>query len=132
MTNTPSQYNKNNPFLASLKNKWRLSKIGSQKNTHHLVIDFSNSGIEYHVGDSVAIFPQHDPELVQLTLDYLQATGNELVHDKHATNPLPLREVLTSKANITEVTRKLLMEIEKKQSDLEKKGSYSELIVTRT
>ena len=51
-------YGKENPFLASLKERRWLSKPGSGKNTYHIVLDLHGSGYTYQAGDSIGIFPE--------------------------------------------------------------------------
>jgi sulfite reductase (NADPH) flavoprotein alpha-component len=49
-----------------------------------VTLDISGTGIRYQPGDRCAILPENDPQLVQLTLDALHATGDE---------PIPLNAV---------------------------------------
>ncbi len=114
-------YNKQNPFLATLVERYPLSKAGSNKHTHHLSLDISGSQLNYQVGDSIAVFPQHDPLLVERTLLAMRAIGDELVLDKHTNQTFPLREFLTSRANITELSRKLVSEILSRQTQPQKR-----------
>lgn len=114
-------YDRNHPFNATIKERYTLCKPGSKKFTHHVVLDLKGSGISYHVGDSVAIYPTHDPELVERTLKALGATGQEIVLEKHTQQPLPLREFLTNKASITDISRKMIQELANRQTNPEKK-----------
>jgi len=100
-------YSKNNPFLASIKQRYSLCKPGTKKNTQHIVLDIAGSGLSYNIGDSLAVLPKNDPLIVEKTLEALHATGKEVVHDR-AKNPWTLREFLTSHANITEIHTKFL------------------------
>ncbi|MFI0434463.1 MAG: sulfite reductase flavoprotein subunit alpha [Parachlamydiaceae bacterium] len=120
-------YNKQHPFLASVKERYPLSKPGSQKNTQHLVLDLRGSGLCYEVGDSVGIFPQHDQELVEKTLRALNATGRETVQDKKTGESSLLVDYLTSKGNITAISPKLFAEIAARQPDRDKKHALEEL-----
>lgn len=119
---------KKKPFIASIKERYSLSKLGSQKNTHHIVLDLGNSCLDYDVGDSVGIYPQHDPELVSRTLHAIKATGNEEVIPKNATSPVPIRDFFTSQANITEISPQLFREIFEKQSNPVKKQKLQILL----
>jgi sulfite reductase (NADPH) flavoprotein alpha-component len=111
---------KNNPFLAAIKERYRLSKCGSLKHTYHIVLDIEDSGIAYNVGDSIAIYASHSDALVERTIEAIRAAGNEQVSDKHG-NSHNLRTFLKHKANITEVSRKLLREIATRQTAAEKR-----------
>lgn len=122
-----STYNRQRPFLASIKERYALSKPGSQKNTQHLVIDLRGSGITYEVGDSIGVFPRHDLELVDKTLKALRATGNELIHLKQTGELISLAEYLTVKANITDISPKFFREVLTRQMDEEKKNYLEEM-----
>jgi sulfite reductase (NADPH) flavoprotein alpha-component len=107
-------YDKNNPFYATIKERYSLCSSGSLKNTQHIVLDLKNSGLKYNVGDSIAVFPVNDPDLVARTLKAMQATGQEFVTDK-AGESIHLETFLTQKANLTDISRKLLGEVAKKR-----------------
>jgi sulfite reductase (NADPH) flavoprotein alpha-component len=51
----------------------RLNKVGSQKETWHVEIDISGSGVDYRVGDSFGVFPKNDPALVDAVIAALHA-----------------------------------------------------------
>src|SRR5438309_1208511 len=116
-----STYNKQNPFLANIKERYTLTKLGSLKNTQHLVLDLKGSGLRYEVGDSIGIFPQHDAELVNKTLQALRATGKELVQNKQTGELVALVDYLTTKGNITDISPKLFREVALRQPDSDKK-----------
>lgn len=119
-------YNRTHPFNASLKGRKKLSREGSQKNTYELIIDLKDSALTYQVGDSVGIYPQNDPHVVDWTLRAMRAKGDEIVRDK-ADASYTLREFLLKKANITEISRKLIAEVASKQEDLLKKQKLDQL-----
>ena len=121
MNTTPQTYNKQNPFIASIKDRYPLCKTGSEKHTQHVVLDISRSGMTYNVGDSVAVFPLQDAHLVQLTLNAMHANGDEMIIEKHTGEAFPLREFLTKRVTITDFSRKLVQEIKERQTDSAKK-----------
>jgi sulfite reductase (NADPH) flavoprotein alpha-component len=121
-------FNKQHPFLASIKERSALSKPGSQKNTQHLVLDLRGSGITYAVGDSIGVFPQHDPDLVNKTLRALSASGKEVIQLKQTGESFSLIEFLTTKANITDISPKLFREIATRQPDVDKKHQLEEML----
>lgn len=120
-------YSKQHPFLASVQARYALSKPGSQKNTQHLVLDLRGSGIRYEVGDSIGVFPKHDLDLVNKTLQALKATGQEIIQNKQTGELISLSDYLTSKANITDISPKLFREIAARQPDADKKHALEEL-----
>ena len=122
-------YDRNHPFNATVKTRYSLCKPGSKKFTHHVVLDLKGSGIHYNVGDSVAIYPIHDPELVQRTLNALGAKGDETVLEKHTQTPYTLREFLSHKASITDISRKMIQELANRQSNPAKKERLNYLFL---
>lgn len=116
-----SVYTRQNPFYASIKERYALSKTGSQKNTQHIVIDIRGSGLTYEVGDSVGIFSQHDPDLIHKTLRALQATGRELVKDRQSNESISLADCFSYQCSITDITPKFLREVYQRQTNPDKK-----------
>src|SRR5919201_4013966 len=74
-----SPWTRNNPFRAKLLVNRRLSAPESEKDTRHFEIDLTGWGLSFEVGDSVAIYPTNDPELVEEIIRAIGATGNEPV-----------------------------------------------------
>lgn len=112
---------KNHPFKAAIKERQILSKASSHKQTCHIVLDIKGSGIQYNVGDSIAVCPVNAPEAVERTLKAMNSEGREIITDKHGASHV-LRDFLTHKANISEVSRKCVKEIALKQQDEHKKN----------
>lgn len=103
-------YNRKHPFLASIKERYSLCSQGSLKDTRHVVVNIQGSNIPYEAGDSLAIYPLNDPELVQRTLRALKCTGQEIVTDRNGES-YPFFEYLSGHVNLKGITRKLLTEI---------------------
>jgi sulfite reductase (NADPH) flavoprotein alpha-component len=120
-------YNRANPFLATIKERYCLCKPGSDKKTYHIVLDLSGSGIDYEVGDSIGIYPQNDPMIVERNLQAMKANGNEEIWDKRTEKTWRLRDFLTTQANLVEVSRKLVKEISERQSNPIKKEFLTNL-----
>lgn len=118
---TPLLHNKTNPFTASIKERYCLCSPESKKKVYHVVLNLKGSGLTYNVGDSIGIYPTHDNTLVERTLHAMRAIGNESVTHKHMDKGVELRELLTHKVNITNVSRKFLSEIAARQTNKEKK-----------
>jgi sulfite reductase (NADPH) flavoprotein alpha-component len=128
MHSSDIHYDKHNPFFARITNRFSLCKAGSQKNTQHIVLSTEGSGLRYGVGDSVAIFSTHDPVLVERTLQAMKAKGCETITDKQTSVAWKLQEYLERKANITNISRKLIVEVAKKQTDPLKKSALEALL----
>ena len=116
-----STYHKSHPFLAPIKERYLLCKPGSLKETQHVVLDLRGSGLTYEAGDSLGVYPIHDPILVQLTLQALGATGEEEIQDKNSSAKFSLKDFLTRRANITVISRKLISEVAARQTDPKEK-----------
>jgi sulfite reductase (NADPH) flavoprotein alpha-component len=84
-----AEWNRRNPFEARLVAGRRLSKEGSQKEVRHYELDLSGSGIDYAAGDSIAVQPENDPELVELLLRRLAIDPGTVI------DSVPLRELLS-------------------------------------
>lgn len=121
-------YSKTTPFLATIKERYNLTLSGSKKNTQHVVLDIKGSGLTYHCGDSIGIFPTNNDDLVDKTLQALRAQGTEIILDKHSGQSSSLHEFLTKKANLTDLSKKLLTFIAHEQTDLEKKEALQLLL----
>lgn len=122
-----NNYSRAHPFFASIKDRYALCKIGSKKNTQHIVLDIKDSGIKYNIGDSVGIAPLNDPILIDQITKVLHATGQEIVTEKQSGHPWQLHEFLAKKANIVIVTKKLMHEIWQRQTNPEKKQKLADL-----
>ena len=69
-------YSRNYPFAAKLLESRPLNKEGSAKDTRHVVIDLSGSGLKYEVGDALGIYPKNCGELVAMIVDRIGADPN--------------------------------------------------------
>ncbi len=101
-------YSKETPFFAKLKTRERLCHPISEKSTQHIVLDLSNSGIVYSVGDCIAICPSNSHEYVQSIIESLGHCPKTLVSDRKGEGPYSLQEFLTKEANLSQPTRALV------------------------
>jgi sulfite reductase (NADPH) flavoprotein alpha-component len=124
---TTTVFDKNRPFLASMTERVYLTKPDSLKKTQHLVLDLKGSGLSYQPGDSIGVYPRHDPELVSKTLKALKACGSEKVFLKSSDEPMTLEKCFTSSANITSVSPKLLRAVAERQTNPSKKEQLQTL-----
>jgi sulfite reductase alpha subunit-like flavoprotein len=72
------------PVTLCASNKWSRSRLATFRPVSRVTLDISGTGIRYQPGDRCAILPENDPQLVELTLEALRATGDE---------PIPLNAV---------------------------------------
>ena len=104
-----SPYTRSNPFPGKLVVNRRLSGPESEKDTRHFEIDLTGWGLSFEVGDSVAVYPTNDPELVEEIIQALGAKGDEPV--PAAKTQKNLREALLRDYSITQPTPKFLKAI---------------------
>ncbi|MEM1282160.1 MAG: sulfite reductase [Chlamydiota bacterium] len=116
--------------MAKIKSRYDLCQSCEEKSTLHIVLDLKDSNMNYEVGDCVGVYPVNDPTLVQKTLNALKANADESIVDKRSKNTFTLANFLKIKANVSDVSKKLIQEISKKQSCSRKKGELEELLVT--
>ncbi|EKN70833.1 sulfite reductase flavoprotein alpha-subunit [Neobacillus bataviensis LMG 21833] len=102
-----SQYSRTKPFQAEILENINLNGRGSNKETRHLEISLEGSGLTYDPGDSLGIYPENDPALVDLLLEETRWNPEELVTVKQG-DVRPLREALLSYYEITVLTKPLL------------------------
>jgi len=104
-----SPYTRGNPFPGKLLVNRRLSGPESAKDTRHFEIDLRGWGLSFEVGDSVAVYPTNDPELVNEIIRAIGAKGDEPV--PAAKTQKNLREALLLDYSITQTTPKFLKAI---------------------
>jgi sulfite reductase (NADPH) flavoprotein alpha-component len=103
------QWTRQNPFPGKLTVNRRLSTEDSEKDTRHFEIDLTGWGLSFEPGDSVAVYPSNDPDLVDKILRALGAKGDETV--TAAKTQKPFREALLKDFSITQPTPKFLKAI---------------------
>lgn len=69
----PPGSSRDHPVPANFLSRTRLNKEGSDKETWHIELDLSTSGLTYEVGDALGVYPTNDPELVDAVIKALGA-----------------------------------------------------------
>lgn len=82
------------PLPVRFVSRWRLNGPGSEKVTNHVEIDLTESGLDYAPGDSLGVFPENDPRLVDAILSAISAPADFPVGDK------TLREALITDTSL--------------------------------
>jgi sulfite reductase (NADPH) flavoprotein alpha-component len=77
------------PAEIAFLSRTKLNKAGSSKETWHIDLDLTGSGIDYAVGDALGVFPRNDLALVDAVIAALDAPPDFPIADRS------LREVLT-------------------------------------
>jgi len=107
-------YTRSNPFPGKLVVNRLLSGSESEKETRHFEVDLQGWGLSFDVGDSMAVYPTNDPNLVDEIIRTLGAKGDELV--PAAKTQKSLREALLRDYSITQPTPKFLKAIASRAS----------------
>ncbi|MBI3211066.1 MAG: sulfite reductase [Simkania negevensis] len=111
------KYSKDFPFPATIAERTLLSQEGSTKKTYHISLDLKGSGFSYRPGDTLAIFPENPPEVVELVLA--------------CTNSSPfssLRKTLETKVNLSRLPLSLLRLTLAIETDYDKKQELAKLL----
>lgn len=86
---------RDNPSTAKVLSRTLLNRPGSEKETWHVEIDLTGSGIEYQVGDAFGLFPHNDPVLVEQVMKALGAPPDYDIGGR------TLRQVLTDSVSLS-------------------------------
>ncbi len=99
-------YSRSRPFLAEVLENLNLNGRGSDKETRHLKLLVEGSGLEFAPGDSLGVYPQNQPELVQQLIEQMGWDAEQAV--PAGKQERPLRQALSEHYEITVLTRPLL------------------------
>ena len=109
------RYTRANPFPACLVVNRRLSGPESEKDTRHFELDLTGWGLSFEVGDSLAVYPTNEPELVDEIIHMIGATGDEQV-PRPKGEATTLREALLRDYSVKQPTPKFLKAIAQRAS----------------
>jgi len=108
----PAAYSRRNPFPAGLVCRTLLSAPSEPNPKHHYEISLEGSGLHYEPGDSLAIFPENDPRVVEAILALFGWNGSEEFARPDGQASI-LREVLLRHVSITKPSRRSREMVEK-------------------
>ncbi|HEY8965102.1 MAG TPA: sulfite reductase subunit alpha, partial [Candidatus Methylacidiphilales bacterium] len=117
-----------NPFAAKLSENRLLSKGASTKDTRHIVVDITGSGLVYNAGDSLGVFAQNPPEIVDEFISLLSLNPGAIVHTPKG--EITLRDSLLSGFILNRVGKKFVKAIAEKLPEGEKKASLAAIIAS--
>ncbi|MDZ5782997.1 assimilatory sulfite reductase (NADPH) flavoprotein subunit [Marinococcus luteus] len=124
-TEQPS-YSRTNPFRAEILENINLNGRGSAKETRHVELSLEGSGLTFEPGDSLGMFPENDPLLVDQLIREMDWNPEETVVLNKQGDIRSLREALLSHFEITVLTKPLL----EKMSKLTNNEKLPELLET--
>ncbi|MEW9670142.1 assimilatory sulfite reductase (NADPH) flavoprotein subunit [Ammoniphilus sp. 3BR4] len=119
-----SVYSRTNPFKAEVLENINLNGRGSNKETRHLELSLEGSGLTFDPGDSLGIYPENDPDLVDILLEEMKWDPEEKVTINKQGDVLSLKEALLSHFEITVLTKPLLQQA----AELSKNEDLRELL----
>ena len=100
-------HSRSRPHLAEVLENLNLNGRGSTKETRHVELSLAGSGISYEPGDAIGVYPENDPELVDLLVAEMGWSAEEPVPTLKGVDEA-LRTVLLREREITRLTRPLL------------------------
>lgn len=119
-------YSRTNPFRAEILDNINLNGRGSVKETRHVELSLEGSGLTFEPGDSLGMFPENDPLLVDQLIREMDWNPEETVVLNKQGDIRSLREALLSHFEITVLTKPLL----EKMSKLTNNEKIQELLDT--
>lgn len=112
-----SEFSRSNPFHAEILENLNLNGRGSKRETRHIELSLEGSNLHYEPGDSLGVYPENHPQLVEDLLTAMGWRGEEPVAvDKNGTQR-PLREALLRHYEITVLTKPLIEQAAKLTSN---------------
>lgn len=103
-----SEYSRTNPFQAEVIENLNLNGRGSDRETRHIEISLEGSNLQYEPGDSLGIYPENHPRLVDELIEAMGWKAEELVPINKNGEERSLREALLRNYEITVLTKPLL------------------------
>ncbi|GAB2637528.1 assimilatory sulfite reductase (NADPH) flavoprotein subunit [Vibrio panuliri] len=101
-----SQYNKQNPYTATLLTSQKITGRDSGKDVRHIEIDLDGSGITYQPGDALGVWYQNSSELANAILAKAGLSGVESVDVDGES--LSIHSALVAKYEITAANPQLV------------------------
>jgi sulfite reductase (NADPH) flavoprotein alpha-component len=95
------------PYSAPVVEKRALTSSSSSKRTIHLSFSIDESQMQYEAGDACGVVPHNSSALVDMVLELLPFTGNELLEIPKA-GVMPLHQALIEKFAISRLTRNIV------------------------
>ena len=125
----PPSVGRHHPIHSFIKERFPLTKTGSTKQTYHISLDFDQMPIRFKVGDSIGIYAQNDPRLVQHLIEAMNAKGDEQIKDPRSEALLSLWDFLTHKANLSRLTSSFLKLFYECECEHDKKNQLHHLLL---
>ena len=105
------EYSRTNPFEAEILENLNLNGRGSNKETRHIELSLEGSNLQFEPGDSLGVYPQNEPELVDALITELNWNAEDPIAINKQGTFRPLREALLTNFEITVLTKPLVQKI---------------------
>lgn len=101
-----TEYSKQNPFMATVLEKVRITGRDSDKEVFHLELSLEGSGLTYEPGDAAGIFTQNPVVLVEQVIQKSGFTPSQTINLR--TGEITIGEALSHHLEITMLTREVI------------------------
>ncbi|MDP4098760.1 assimilatory sulfite reductase (NADPH) flavoprotein subunit [Paenibacillus sp. P96] len=102
-----TEYSRSNPYYAEVLENLNLNGRGSDRETRHIELSLEGSNLQYEPGDSLGIYPENHPRLVDELIETMGWKPEESITLKNG-DALALRDALLRHYEITVLTKPLL------------------------
>ncbi|WP_114495830.1 assimilatory sulfite reductase (NADPH) flavoprotein subunit [Fontibacillus phaseoli] len=110
-SDTEEEYSRSRPFQAEVLENLNLNGRGSARETRHVEISLEGSNLQYEPGDSLGIYPENHPRLVDELIGAMGWNAEESVPVSKNGDSQHLREALLRNFEITVLTKPLLTQV---------------------
>lgn len=107
-TKSAELYSRTNPFHAEILQTINLNGRGSNKETRHLELSIEGANFHFEPGDSLGIYPENDPMLVDAITQAMGWNEEELIAIHPSGEEKTLRDALLNHFELTVLTKPLL------------------------
>lgn len=108
-----SEYNRTNPFKAEVLENLNLNGRGSDRETRHIELSLEGSNLDYEPGDSLGVFPENHPRLVDELIAAMGWNADEQVTVNKNGDQVSVYEALLRHYEITAVTKPVAEQLAK-------------------
>ncbi|WP_339187781.1 assimilatory sulfite reductase (NADPH) flavoprotein subunit [Paenibacillus sp. FSL R5-0490] len=108
-----SEYDRTNPFKAEVLENLNLNGRGSDRETRHIELSLEGSSLDYEPGDSLGVFPENHPRLVDELIAAMGWNADERVTVNKNGDQASVQEALLRYFEITAVTKPVVEQLAK-------------------
>lgn len=116
------------PAHARIKDRYLLTKSGSSKQTYHVTLDISGVPLHFKPGDSIGIYAQNDPLLVDHLIQAMKAKPEDEITDPRSGVRMSIWHFLSYKANLSRLTSSFLKLFHEYEKAHDKKSHLHRLL----